>query len=149
TYVRGQESPVMGFTQRSLAEGADATWVISTAGVDSERGGLALLQREGLPAHMPHHQPQTAQNRRRILPVTLGGDARGRTPMHRIALFGYDDEGRQQLEALGLSVRPARRDSRGWRFESCVKDAGRLFDVVDRISDAMDVTVRSVARLGA
>ncbi|TML95579.1 MAG: hypothetical protein E6G10_28130 [Actinobacteria bacterium] len=151
TYVRGQTLPFYARPNGSgnTLVGDQALIDRVFAGVDTEKAGLALLQREGLLPHMPHHQPQTAHGRRRILTVTLCGDARGRTPMHRIALFGYDDEGRQQLEALGLSVRPARRDSRGWRFESCFKDAGSLFDVVDRISDAMDVTVRSVARLGA
>src|SRR5439155_20867993 len=38
-------------------------------------------------------------------------DRRGATPMHRISLFGYDDEGREALESIGLSVRPARRGS--------------------------------------
>ena len=69
--------------------------------------------------------------------------------MHRIAMAGTDDEGRQILEGLGLSVRPARAGSAGWRFETCMADAGALLDLVDEISAAMDVSVRSVARLGA
>ncbi|MBI5107060.1 MAG: ATP-binding domain-containing protein [Solirubrobacterales bacterium] len=117
-------------------------------GVDSEAGAVALLEDEGLSPYRPHHQQQSHAGRRRVLTLTLCGDRRGRTPMHRISLSGRDDEGRRTLEALGLSVRPAKRGSVGWRFETCMADAGALLDLADRIADAMDVTVRSVARLG-
>src|SRR5207247_1265337 len=69
--------------------------------------------------------------------LTLCGDRRGRTPMHRISLFVYDDEGREAVERLGLSVRPARKGSRGWRYESCFKDAGETLAVADRIAGAL------------
>ncbi len=68
--------------------------------------------------------------------------------MHRLSLFGYDDDGREALESIGLSVRPARHNSRGWRYESCFQDAGRMLDVADRIGSVLDVTLHSVARLG-
>jgi len=115
-------------------------------GVDSEAAGIALLEREGLHAFMPHFQPQSFDGRRRNLTITLCADRRGRTPMHRIALAGRDPEAREQLESLGLSVRDAGTD--GWRVETCFKDSARLLEVVDRISAAMDVNVRAVARLG-
>ncbi|MEY2440698.1 MAG: ATP-dependent helicase UvrD/PcrA, partial [bacterium] len=118
------------------------------AGVDSEQGGFALLADHGLEATRPHHLPQTTLGRRRNLTITLCGDRRGRTPMHRISLFGYDDEGREVLESLGLATRPARAGSDGWRYESCFRDAGEMLAVVDRISADLDVTVRAVARLG-
>ncbi len=114
--------------------------------VDSEAGGLALLEDEGLRPHQAHHQPQSYTGRRRLLTVTLCGDHRGRTPMHRISLAGRDDHTREQLETLGLSIRPARGG--GWKFETCHKDAGAILDLVDRISSHVDVTVRCVARLG-
>src|SRR3954447_24636443 len=157
---------MMGFTQRAIAEHADAAWVIGThateaearvheavlaarhglptvpfvartargggAGsvvgdqrlldrifeaLDTETGALDLLDAEGLGEHRPHHRPQTHRGRRRNLTITLCGDRRGRTPMHRISLNGDDDEGRRVLETLGLSVRTARAGSAAWRFE--------------------------------
>jgi DNA helicase-2/ATP-dependent DNA helicase PcrA len=119
------------------------------AGVDTELRGVGLLEDEGLEWTRPHHRPQTHLGRRRNLTITLCGDRRGRTPMHRIAMAGQDEEGREILEGLGLSVRPARAGSAGWRFETCMADAGALLDLVDAICAAMDVSVRSVARLGA
>ena len=114
--------------------------------VDSEAGGLALLEDEGLRPHQAHHQPQSYTGRRRLLTVTLCGDHRDRTPMHRISLAGRDDDTRERLEALGLSIRPARGG--GWKFETCHKDAGAVLELVDHISADVDVTVRWVARLG-
>ena len=196
TYTRGQAKPLMGFMMRSVGEGADGAWVVSThstdaearvaeallsvryglptlpfvarrsagspnslvgdqklidevfAGVDSEAGGLALLENEGLQWSRPHHSPQSYGGRRRRLVACLCGDRRGRTPMHRLSLFGYDDEGRQALEEIGLSVRPARAGSSGWRYESCFADAGRMLDIADEIASVLDVTLHSVARLG-
>ena len=118
------------------------------AGVDSEAGGLALLEDEGLLWSRPHHSPQSYPGRRRRLVACLCGDRRGRTPMHRLSLFGQDDEGREALEGLGLSVRPARAGTKGWRYESCFADAARMLDVADRIGSVLDVTLHSVARLG-
>ena len=69
--------------------------------------------------------------------------------MHRISLFGYDEEGKAALEGLGLSVRPARRGSRGWRFETCHSDMAVVQDTVRRIAEVLDVSVHPVARLAA
>jgi DNA helicase-2/ATP-dependent DNA helicase PcrA len=118
------------------------------AGVDTESTGVALLEDEGLLWSRPHHVPQTHAGRRRRLVACLCGDRRGRTPMHRLSLFGYDVEGREALEGIGLSVRPARVGSTGWRYESCFADASRMLDVADEIGSVLDVTLHSVARLG-
>ena len=118
------------------------------AGMDTESAGVALLERESLLWSRPHHMPQTHAGRRRRLVACLCGDRRGRTSMHRLSLFGYDDEGREALESIGLSVRPARARSKGWRYESCFSDAGRMLDVADRIGAVLDVTLHSVARMG-
>jgi DNA helicase-2/ATP-dependent DNA helicase PcrA len=69
--------------------------------------------------------------------------------MHRITLFGYDDKGRAALERLGLSVRPARKGSLGWRYQTASADFGRLIEVVERIRGVLDVSVRFTARLAA
>ena len=95
------------------------------AELDTHASGLRLLADEGLSLEQPHLQPSTYTKtdvRRRRLAISMCGDRRGRSPMHRIAIFGYDDHGREVLQRLGLSVRPARRGSHGWRFETMSRD---------------------------
>jgi DNA helicase-2/ATP-dependent DNA helicase PcrA len=123
--------------------------------LDTEDGGHRLLVDQGLRFHKPHFVPQTftgregrALVRRRRLAVALCGDRRGRTPMHRIALFGYDEAGRRALEGLGLTVRPARRGSHGWRYETIKQSMDELARTVEQITSVLDVTVQCTARLG-
>ncbi|MGZ4173282.1 MAG: 3'-5' exonuclease, partial [Solirubrobacteraceae bacterium] len=120
---------------------------------DTEPGALRLLADHGLRFENPHLRPATytkTEVRRRRLAISLCGDRRGRPPMHRVALFGYDEPGRQKLEALGLAVRPARRGSHGWRYETASKDMGAIVSVAERISTALgDVSICPTARLGA
>ncbi|MGZ4251407.1 MAG: UvrD-helicase domain-containing protein, partial [Solirubrobacteraceae bacterium] len=100
--------------------------------LDTEAAGRRLLADSGLSFERPHFQSGTytrTEVRRRRLAISLCGDRRGRSPMHRIALFGYDDEGRRALEELGLSVRPARRGSDGWRYETACKDMATIHRV--------------------
>jgi ATP-dependent DNA helicase UvrD/PcrA len=88
--------------------------------------------------------------RRRRLAIALCGDRRGRTPMHRIALFGYDNEGKDALERLGLGVRPARRGSDGWRYETACRDMATVQRIATQIASTLgDVTIRPTARLGS
>jgi len=100
----------------------------------------------------PHFQAGTYTKtdvRRRRLAISLCGDRRGRRPMHRIALFGYDEGGRQDLERIGLSVRPARRGSDGWRFETACTDMATIEQTARQIADTLgDVAIRPTARLG-
>ena len=124
------------------------------ADLDTYKRGLQLLQDHGLQFDYPHHMPASngrpVHGRpRRRLSVVLCGDRRGRTPMHRVSLFGYDEEGKVALESIGLSVRPARKGSRGWRFEACNADMAVVQDTVHQISEVLDVTVRPIARLAA
>ena len=65
----------------------------------------------------------------RNVTVTLCGDRRGRTPMHTVAVGGRDRGAAAALEAIGLTVRPAKAGSVGWRYESCFKDYGAALDV--------------------
>jgi superfamily I DNA/RNA helicase len=120
---------------------------------DTVSGGHKLLADAGLSLDSPHFQPSTYTKtgvRRRRLAISLCGDRRGRTPMHRIALFGYDDEGRHTLARLGLSVRPARRGSEGWRFETCSKDMRTITEIANLIASELgNVVIRPTARLGA
>ena len=120
--------------------------------LDTETAGHALLGDEGLSFVHPHFSSATTTVGRRIrrrLSICLCGDARGRSPMHRISLFGYDDEGREALEAAGFSLRSAYKGSTGWRYESAYADFGALMQTVQRIQDTLDVSVRFTARLAA
>jgi DNA helicase-2/ATP-dependent DNA helicase PcrA len=119
------------------------------AGVECEVGGRRLLDDSGLSFHIPHYLPQSHTGRRRNVVVTLCGDRRGRTPMHQVAMVGRDDEGRQALESIGLSVRAAKPGSSSWRYESCFKDYGAAINVVKRIRSVLDVSVYRVARFGS
>jgi DNA helicase-2/ATP-dependent DNA helicase PcrA len=83
------------------------------------------------------------------LTVEMFAGSRGRTPMHRISLFGYDDDGRRALESIGLSVRPERRGSPGWRFETCNADMRVIAETVARIRAVLEVQVRCSARIAA
>ena len=121
--------------------------------LDTEKAGYGLLADEDLSFDYPHHAAHGHTNAvsgspRRRLSVVLCGDRRGGSPFHRISLFGYDDEGREALEKIGLSVRAARRGSPGWRFETGSADMATIGETVERISGALDVRVRYSARIG-
>jgi DNA helicase-2/ATP-dependent DNA helicase PcrA len=121
--------------------------------LDTEKAGLCLLADEDLSFDYPHFMPNgrtdaSSGHPRRRLSIVLCGDHRGRTTMHRISLFGYDDDGRRALERVGLSVRPARKGSTGWRFETATKDMAAIESTVARIQSVLDVSVRCVARIG-
>ena len=111
--------------------------------------GLALLSDHGLSFDHPHHVPRSHEGRRRNVTVTLCGDRRGRTPLHQVAVGGRDPEVRAALERFGLSVRPAKRGSLSWRYESCFNDYAKAMAVVDRIQTATPIHVRQVARLAS
>jgi DNA helicase-2/ATP-dependent DNA helicase PcrA len=120
--------------------------------LDTEAAGLRLMDDYGLSFEHPHFSSATTTSGsrlRRRLSISLCGDARGSSPMHRIALSGYDDEGRTALEELGLSVRPAYRGSTGWRYETATTDFGHLMRVAEKLKDVVDVQPRLSARLAA
>jgi ATP-dependent DNA helicase UvrD/PcrA len=122
--------------------------VFATA--NTERGARRLLNDHGLSFQHPHFSTPTTtagKRLRRRLTVTLCGDSRGGGPLHRIALFGYDEEGRQALEEIGLSVRPSKLNAKGWRFETAHRDFGRVLEIVALIQQSLDVSVRYTARL--
>jgi DNA helicase-2/ATP-dependent DNA helicase PcrA len=120
--------------------------------LDTEAAGLLLLADYGLSFDHPHFSSATTTSGsrlRRRLSISLCGDARGGSPMHRIALVGHDVEGRVALEALGLSVRPAYKGSSGWRYETATTDFGQLLRVAEQLGEAVDVMPRLSARLAA
>jgi DNA helicase-2/ATP-dependent DNA helicase PcrA len=152
--------PTLPFTARAYP-GADGRSLVGDqhlldrlfAEIDSETPGRRLLADHGLDPARPHFVPSTFTKtgvRRRRLAVSLCGDRRGARPMHRIALFGYDAAGREALEAAGFSVRPARRGSDGWRFETACTDMRAIEQMTARIGATLgDVVVRPTARLGS
>ncbi|CAN5133505.1 hypothetical protein BH18ACT10_BH18ACT10_09430 [soil metagenome] len=115
---------------------------------DTEGSAMELLTESGLHPEHPHYRPQSYSGRRRNLVITLCGDRRGASPMHRISMVGRDEEGRRTLESLGLSVRAAKNGSASWRFETCYKDFGRLMQIADLIGEVLDTNLVFKARLG-
>jgi len=120
------------------------------AEIDAERAGWRLLGVEGLSFQHPHFTAATTTTGARVrrrLTVALCGDPRDAGPQHRISLFGYDDEGRETLERLGLRWKPAYKGSTGWRYESSYADIGKLDEVVRLLREELGCSVRYTARL--
>ena len=159
-------------TERPIEEVRTGDEVLSGYGSGDFRPGRVLrthrsVRRDGIAITMesgrqvistPEHVhfagylvgPKATEVRRRRLAISMCGDRRGRTPMHRLALFGYDLAGREALERAGFSVRPARRGSDGWRYETCCKEMARINEVSREIVDALgNVSIRPSARLGS
>jgi DNA helicase-2/ATP-dependent DNA helicase PcrA len=113
----------------------------------SSAGGLRLLSDHGLDVDHPHHVPATHEGRRRNLTITLCGDHRGRTVLHRIAMGGRDESVRRKLLDAGFNVRPARNES--WRLETSFADFGVAVRFAHRVKAAVGCTIRLSARLGA
>jgi DNA helicase-2/ATP-dependent DNA helicase PcrA len=143
--------PYQGHEGRSLV--ADQGLIDQVfARLDTETAGRQLLREQGLSFDHPHFSAATTTRGRRVrrrLTVTLCGDRRAGRTLHRLALFGYDEEGRRALEKTGLSTRPAYKGSTGWRVESSHSDFSSLIETVERIEDVVDVSVRFTARLAA
>jgi DNA helicase-2/ATP-dependent DNA helicase PcrA len=145
--------PMLPFYRRKSASGKTLIGnqelidqVFST--VDSESGGFRLLEHEGLSLQHPHHIAATSEGRRQVLRVTLCGEKRGRTAMHRVALAGRDPRDRQALEGIGLKTREAKSGSSSWRYETVFKDLGEAVRTAGDISRVLDVDVRFLGRFG-
>ncbi len=117
------------------------------ASVDSEAGGLQLLEDEGLSFNHPHHRASSSY-RRRNLTLTLCAERRNARPRHRIAVHGQDPAGRTALEEIGLSVRPAGNGRNSWRFETVLKDFGDAADLAQKIQAALEVETLIQGRFG-
>ena len=97
-----------------------------------------LLEEVGLDIDRPHHQPQSRNSNRRNIVITLCGDRRGGTPMHRISVIGVAPKDRAVLEAMGLKVRAAKAHSPSWRFETVRADFGELMSIARAIRERLD-----------
>jgi DNA helicase-2/ATP-dependent DNA helicase PcrA len=122
------------------------------ASVDSDSGGLRLLESEGLSFAHPHHMWQGFDGKRRIVVVTLAAGRRGSKrdgqPLHTVSMGGRDDETRDRLEALGFRVKAARDGALGWRSETYYRDYGSAVAAAGRLRASFDAAIRWVARLG-
>src|SRR3989338_3257327 len=116
---------------------------------DTDSAARKLLKARGLTYEYPHHRAQATTGERRNIVVTLCGSQRKMTPMHRIAIAASDPDDKRALEYIGLSVRPAKKGSANWRFESAYKDYGALCEIVKKIQIALPhAEVVEMARLG-
>jgi len=97
-----------------------------------------LLEEVGLDVDRPHHCPQGRHSSPRNIVITLCGDRRGGTPMHRISVAGVSRTDRAALEAMGLSVRAANSDCRSWRYETVRADFGELMSIARHIRERLD-----------
>ncbi|MBM3260821.1 hypothetical protein FJY93_00185 [Candidatus Kaiserbacteria bacterium] len=119
------------------------------ATIDTEKGAFRLLRDRGLSRDYPHHRAQSRDSNRRNVTITLCGDQRGKTPMHRISMTGNDDEGKHLLQSIGLSVRSVKNGSSSWRFESAHADYAALRERVMHISTVFPrLAIIENARLG-
>ncbi len=140
--------PRKGASSKGLVHDGQAITRIFEAVAGGAAGARALLQARGLSEGHPHHRAQASEGRRRNVTLTLCGDRRGRTPMHRLAMVGKDAEGRRALESLGHSVRGAKAGSASWRFETCRKDFGEVLEIARRIEQHLGGAILLNARLG-
>jgi len=116
---------------------------------DTDFGARALLIAEGLSIEYPHHRAQSATGSRRNIVVTLCGEHRGETPMHRISMTGNDVAGRRILANSGFSVRPAKQESISWRFETAHQNLGTLLSRAAQLRKLFsDASMVQTARLG-
>jgi len=97
-----------------------------------------LLEQVGLDIDRPHHRPQSRNSNGRNIVITLCGDRRGGTPMHRISVVGISPKDRAALELMGLSVRAAHLKSPSWRFETVRADFGELMTIARAIRERLD-----------
>ncbi|MDP1718152.1 MAG: 3'-5' exonuclease, partial [Burkholderiales bacterium] len=105
--------------------------------VDTHGAALRLMADFDIDPGHPHHVPRSRNSNRRNITLTLCGDNRGRSVLHRICIMGNDPEGRRTLQDMGISVRPAKQGSQSWRFETASKDFGVLSSLAQKIRNRL------------
>ncbi len=106
--------------------------------IDTTAGALRLLADRGLSLDEPHHVAVSRNSKRQNVVVTLCGDRRGASPMHRVCAMGNDPARASAMEAAGFSVRPAKRGSASWRFETARKDYGEAMALAEKACSILD-----------
>jgi DNA helicase II / ATP-dependent DNA helicase PcrA len=97
-----------------------------------------LLEEVGLDIDRPHHQPQGRDSTHRNIVITLCGERRGGTPMHRISVVGVSAQDRAVLTGMGLSVRAAKGEGPSWHCETVRADFGELMSIARAIRERLD-----------
>jgi DNA helicase-2/ATP-dependent DNA helicase PcrA len=97
-----------------------------------------LLEETGLDIDRPHHLPQGRNSNRRNIVITLCGDKRGATPMHRISVAGVSAKDRAMLEAMGLERSAAESHGGSRRCETVRADFGELMSIARSIRERLD-----------
>jgi DNA helicase-2/ATP-dependent DNA helicase PcrA len=116
---------------------------------DTNQSAIKLLQKYGLPETTPHHRPQTSNSDRQNIIVSLCGDRRGKTPMHRLSVAGSNQETKRLLSQAGFATRPARAGSVSWRIELVNKSFETILKYVNQLTALMpQAIVIETARLG-
>ncbi|WP_244592766.1 UvrD-helicase domain-containing protein [Azospirillum palustre] len=140
--------PRRGRSENGLVQ--DAAYLSKVfSSFDTDAGAARLLADRGLPMDHPHHRPRSRNASRRNVVLTLCGDRRGPTPMHRISIVGNDEPGSAALRELGFSVRAAKSGSDSWRVETANKDYGQLIGEAERVRSAFgSANLIRMARLG-
>ena len=67
--------------------------------------------------------------------------------MHRVCAMGNDPAKAKALSSAGFSVRPAKRGSTSWRFETARKDFGEILALAERARGVLDGRVVQRANL--
>lgn len=134
-------------TQNGLVHDLEAIKAIFSQ-IDSRTGALQLLHDAGLDPEQPHHRPQSRNSNRINVNITLCGDRRGKTPMHRISVIGNNQNHAEALRKHGFSIRNARSTSDSWRFETSNKDFEKIIESAKHIQHLLDASIILNARLG-
>jgi DNA helicase-2/ATP-dependent DNA helicase PcrA len=126
----------------------DPAWIARLyAEIDTAAGARKLLAERGLSHEEPHHVPMARDSNRRNIVVTLCSDRRGRRAMHRVTVYGNDAAGRKALEKAGLPVRPAKKGSRSWRFDTVRTAYGEALALAETARTALDGRIVQRANL--
>jgi DNA helicase-2/ATP-dependent DNA helicase PcrA len=116
---------------------------------DTAASATKLLKSFHLQTTYPHHRPQVSKSNRQNVLVTLCGDHRGATPMHRISVAGSSPHTKQILEQAGYSIRSAKIGSKSWRYETCDQSYQKICTVVKQLQTLLpDAIVIEQGRLG-
>jgi DNA helicase-2/ATP-dependent DNA helicase PcrA len=102
--------------------------------LNTQNSALKLLKNLKLSFDSPHHQPQSSGSNRRNINITLCADSRGKNPMHLISIFGNDNLGKKKLKSLGFSVRPAKKNTKNWRFETVRANYGDIYLLAQKLT---------------
>ncbi|NJD86872.1 MAG: hypothetical protein FIB05_02495, partial [Betaproteobacteria bacterium] len=115
--------------------------------IDTAAAARKLLADRGLSHDEPHHVPMARDSNRRNIVVTLCSGRRGQGAVHRVTVYGNDAAGRRALEKAGLSVRPAKKGSRSWRFDTVRSAYGEAMVLAETARKALDGRIVQRANL--